>query len=110
MENVRCRLLLRIIERKPARSATQGPRRKRRGQGAHRQALRNRNLDALELRRKLLRGSCHRCWTRRRIAHPVPAETMRERYREDYKKLSEEPGFLILRLLKSAIPNPSPAG
>lgn len=39
---------------------------------------------------------------------PVPAETMRERYSEDYEKLSREPGFLILRLLKPATPNPNP--
>jgi hypothetical protein len=32
---------------------------------------------------------------------------MRERYPEDYEKLSKEPGFLILRLLKPATPNPS---
>ena len=43
-----------------------------------------------------------------KLIEPVPAETMRERYPEDYKKLSEEPGFLILRLLKSATPNPGP--
>jgi len=33
------------------------------------------------------------------LIEPVPAETMRERYPEDYGKLSKEPGFLILRLL-----------
>jgi hypothetical protein len=32
----------------------------------------------------------------------------RERYLGDYEKLSKEPGFLILRLLKPARPNPSP--
>jgi SAM-dependent methyltransferase len=37
-----------------------------------------------------------------KIVEPVPAETMRERYPEDYEKLSKEPGFLILRLLKPA--------
>jgi hypothetical protein len=35
---------------------------------------------------------------------------MRDRYPEDYEKLSKEPGFLILRLLKPAIPAPSPPG
>jgi hypothetical protein len=35
---------------------------------------------------------------------------MRDRYPEDYEKLSKEPGFLILRLLKPAIPAPSPLG
>jgi ubiquinone/menaquinone biosynthesis C-methylase UbiE len=43
-----------------------------------------------------------------KLIEPVPAETMRERYPEDYEKLSKEPGFLILRLLKPARPNPSP--
>jgi hypothetical protein len=37
-----------------------------------------------------------------RLIEPLPAETMRERYPEDYEKLSREPGFLILRLLKPA--------
>jgi SAM-dependent methyltransferase len=45
-----------------------------------------------------------------KLIEPVPAETMRERYPEDYEKLSREPGFLILRLLKPATPNPSPSG
>ena len=44
------------------------------------------------------------------LIEPVPAETMRERYPEDYEKLSKEPGFLILRLLKPARPAPSPPG
>ena len=44
-----------------------------------------------------------------KLIEPVPAETMRERYPEDYEKLSREPGFLILRLLKPARPNPSPS-
>src|SRR5215467_9563663 len=39
-----------------------------------------------------------------KVIEPVPAETMRERYPEDYEKLSKEPGFLILRLLKPARP------
>jgi len=43
-----------------------------------------------------------------KLIEPVPAETMRERYPEDYEQLSREPGFLILRLLKPATPNPSP--
>ena len=42
-----------------------------------------------------------------KLIEPVPAETMRERYREDYEQLSKEPGFLILRLLKPAWPDPS---
>ena len=42
------------------------------------------------------------------LVEPVPAETMRERYPGDYEKLSKEPGFLILRLLKPARPYPSP--
>ena len=36
------------------------------------------------------------------LIEPRPAETMRERYPEDYAQLSREPGFLILRLLKPA--------
>ena len=43
-----------------------------------------------------------------KVIEPVPAETMRDRYREDYEKLSREPGFLILRLLKPARPAPCP--
>jgi ubiquinone/menaquinone biosynthesis C-methylase UbiE len=42
------------------------------------------------------------------VIEPVPAETMRERYPEDYERLSKEPGFLILRLLKPPIAAPSP--
>jgi hypothetical protein len=42
------------------------------------------------------------------LIEPLPAETMRDRYPEDYEKLSREPGFLILRLLKPATPGPSP--
>jgi ubiquinone/menaquinone biosynthesis C-methylase UbiE len=45
-----------------------------------------------------------------KLIEPVPAETMRERYPEDYEQLSKEPGFLILRLLKPARPNPGPPG
>jgi ubiquinone/menaquinone biosynthesis C-methylase UbiE len=37
-----------------------------------------------------------------RLLEPEPAETMRDSYPEDYEKLSNEPGFLILRLLKPA--------
>ena len=37
-----------------------------------------------------------------KLIEPVPAETMRDRYPEDYEQLSTEPGFLILRLLKPA--------
>ena len=35
-----------------------------------------------------------------KLLEPLPAETMRERYPEEYGQLSREPGFLILRLLK----------
>ena len=41
-----------------------------------------------------------------KLTEPLPAESMREDYPEDYEKLSREPGFLILRLLKPATPNP----
>jgi SAM-dependent methyltransferase len=34
------------------------------------------------------------------VIEPLPADTMRERYPEDYEKLTTEPGFLILRLVK----------
>jgi SAM-dependent methyltransferase len=37
-----------------------------------------------------------------KLIEPTPAETMRDSYPEDYEKLSREPGFLILRLLKPA--------
>jgi ubiquinone/menaquinone biosynthesis C-methylase UbiE len=37
-----------------------------------------------------------------RLLEPEPAKTMRDRYPEDFEKLSKEPGFLILRLLKPA--------
>ena len=43
-----------------------------------------------------------------KLIEPLPAETMRERYPEDYEQLSKEPGFLILRLLKPVRPNRSP--
>lgn len=35
-----------------------------------------------------------------KVIEPLPADTMRERYPEDYQKLTTEPGFLILRLVK----------
>jgi ubiquinone/menaquinone biosynthesis C-methylase UbiE len=35
-----------------------------------------------------------------RLLEPEPAETMRDRYPEDFEKLTKQPGFLILRLLK----------
>src|SRR5260221_2878202 len=35
------------------------------------------------------------------LAEPRPADTMRERYPDDYAKLNSEPGFLVLRLVKS---------
>ena len=41
-----------------------------------------------------------------KLIEPIPAESMRERYPEDYERLSKEPGFLILRLLKPAAPDP----
>jgi SAM-dependent methyltransferase len=34
------------------------------------------------------------------LAEPRPADTMRERYPDDYAKLNTEPGFLVLRLVK----------
>ena len=41
-----------------------------------------------------------------RVIEPQPAETMRERYPEDYLKLTREPGFLLLRLLKAGSRTP----
>jgi len=35
-----------------------------------------------------------------KLAEPLPAATMRERYPQYYEKLTTEPGFLILRLVK----------
>ena len=35
-----------------------------------------------------------------KVIEPRPADTMRQRYPEDHEKLTREPGFLILRLLK----------
>lgn len=37
------------------------------------------------------------------VIEPQPAASMRERYPEDYDKLTTEPGFLILRLLKPVV-------
>jgi hypothetical protein len=34
----------------------------------------------------------------RKFIEPLPAESMRERYPEDYERLSKEPGFLIFAL------------
>jgi SAM-dependent methyltransferase len=45
-----------------------------------------------------------------KLIEPLPAETMRERYPEDYERLTKEPGFLILRLLKPAMPIPGSPG
>jgi SAM-dependent methyltransferase len=44
-----------------------------------------------------------------KLIEPVPAETMRDRYPEDYAKLSREPGFLVLRLVKPATSDPAGA-
>jgi hypothetical protein len=44
------------------------------------------------------------------LIEPLPAETMRERFPEDYEQLSKEPGFLILRLLKPVRPSRSAPG
>jgi len=35
-----------------------------------------------------------------KVIEPLPADTMRGLYPEDYQKLTTEPGFLVLRLLK----------
>jgi len=37
-----------------------------------------------------------------KVIEPQPSESMREHYPDDYDKLSAEPGFLILRLVKLA--------
>ena len=42
-----------------------------------------------------------------KLIEPVPAETMRDRYPEDYEKLRKEPGFLILRLVRPAARPPA---
>ena len=44
-----------------------------------------------------------------KVIEPLPAGTMREHYPEDYEKLTREPGFLLLRLVKPRDPRPSPA-
>ena len=44
-----------------------------------------------------------------RVIEPLPADTMRERYPEDYDKLTTEPGFLLLRLFKPARQRPGDA-
>jgi SAM-dependent methyltransferase len=43
-----------------------------------------------------------------KLIEPVPAGTMRERYPEDYERLSKEPGILILRFHKPGGPDHSP--
>jgi SAM-dependent methyltransferase len=40
-----------------------------------------------------------------KVIEPLPTESMRERYPDDYQKLTAEPGFLILRLVKLASHN-----
>lgn len=42
-----------------------------------------------------------------KVIEPLPADTMRERYPDDYRKLTIEPGFLILRLGKPRDPIPA---
>jgi ubiquinone/menaquinone biosynthesis C-methylase UbiE len=41
-----------------------------------------------------------------RLVEPLPAESMRERWPDDWQKLQREPGFLILRLAKVPINDP----
>jgi SAM-dependent methyltransferase len=41
------------------------------------------------------------------LIEPLPAESMRELYPDDYAKLTAEPGFLILRLVKLASGGPA---
>jgi len=41
-----------------------------------------------------------------KVIEPLPAETMRGLYPEDYQKLTAEPGFVILRLLRPNDPIP----
>ena len=36
-----------------------------------------------------------------RLVEPLPAPSMRERWPEDWEKLQREPGFLVLRLVRS---------
>jgi SAM-dependent methyltransferase len=40
-----------------------------------------------------------------KVTEPLPAESMREHYPDDYQRLTAEPGFLILRLIKLASPD-----
>jgi SAM-dependent methyltransferase len=42
-----------------------------------------------------------------KVIEPLPAETMRGLYPDDYQKLTTEPGFLILRLVKPHDPIPA---
>jgi SAM-dependent methyltransferase len=42
-----------------------------------------------------------------KVIEPLPAETMRAVYPEDYQKLTTEPGFVILRFLKPKDPIPA---
>jgi SAM-dependent methyltransferase len=37
-----------------------------------------------------------------RLVEPLPADSMRERWPDDWDKLNREPGFLIMRLIKPA--------
>lgn len=41
------------------------------------------------------------------LIEPQPAPSMRDRYPDDYHKLTTEPGFLILRLIKPPAPLPA---
>ncbi len=40
-----------------------------------------------------------------RLVEPLPAESMRDRWPDDYEKLMAEPGFLVLRLVKPGAPD-----
>ena len=42
-----------------------------------------------------------------KVIEPLPADTMRGLCPEDYQKLTTEPGFLILRLVKPHYPSPA---
>jgi hypothetical protein len=44
-----------------------------------------------------------------KVIEPLPADTMRQHHPEEYEKLTTRPGFLLLRLVKSGKPGPSPA-
>lgn len=39
-----------------------------------------------------------------RLVEPIPAETMRDRWPDDWEKLNREPSFLVLRLVKPEVP------